>query len=190
LINSAGSESKYAISIPITSGNGVKGNIEGDSCFVETKLRLEVVGVGPTCTIDIEGRVKNSPNWYVITTSTGAITGTIDISTYDYIRYKVTNSDGTGVIYASGFVLNNPNTGSSGDASASNQLIGNAKLTSIDSKTSGSLLPNKVFDDIQVAYPTASIETYSYYYLGTLQGKIEVTYSDSTKRYLTRTRSI
>lgn len=105
-ISSSGTESKYNITVPITAGTGVKGNQNGESCFAETKLRLEIIGVGPTSTIDVEGRVKNSPNWYVITTATGAITGTVDISTYDFIRYRVTNSDGTGSLHASGFILN------------------------------------------------------------------------------------
>ena len=135
-INNKATEAKYNVNIPITAGNGVKGNIDGVSCFVETKMRIEVVGVGPTCTIDIEGKVRGSPNWYVITTSTGAITGTIDISTYDFIRYNVTNQDGTGFLYASGFVLNtSTGSGSSGDASAANQVIGNNLLNSLNNES-------------------------------------------------------
>jgi hypothetical protein len=105
-ISSSGSESKYNRVVSLTSGNGVKGDSSGDPCFAETKLRIEIVGVGPLNTVDVEGRVKSSPNWYVITTATGAITGTVDISTYDFVRYRVTNSDGVGSIHASGFILN------------------------------------------------------------------------------------
>jgi hypothetical protein len=106
LINNTATESKYNTRVNISSGKGVKGSLDGESCFVETKIRIEITGVGPTSTIDIEGRLRSSTNWYVITTATGAITGTVDISTYDFIRYVVTNSDGTGVLTASGFVLN------------------------------------------------------------------------------------
>lgn len=106
MINSAGTESKYGLKLTIPNSTGIVGSIDGESVFAETKVRLEILNVGPTFTMDVEGQVKNSPNWYPITTITGAITGTLDISTYDRIRYNVTNADGSGVLLASGFILN------------------------------------------------------------------------------------
>jgi hypothetical protein len=106
LINSAGTESKYGLRINIPNSTGVIGSINGESVFAETKIRLEVIDVGATFTMDVEGQVKNSPNWYVISTVTGAVTGTLDISTYDRVRYNITNADGTGTLLASGFILN------------------------------------------------------------------------------------
>ena len=106
MINSAGTESKYGLKLTIPNSTGIVGSSDGESVFAETKVRLEILNVGPTFTMDVEGQVKNSPNWYPITTITGAITGTLDISTYDRIRYNVTNADGSGVLLASGFILN------------------------------------------------------------------------------------
>lgn len=106
MINSAGTESKYGLKLTIPNSIGIVGSVDGESVFAETKVRLEILNVGPTFTMDVEGQVKNSPNWYPITTITGAITGTLDISTYDRIRYNVTNADGAGVLLASGFILN------------------------------------------------------------------------------------
>ena len=106
MINSAGTESKYGLKLTIPNSTGVIGSSDGESVFAETKIRLEILNVGPTFTMDVEGQVKNSPNWYPITTITGAITGTLDISTYDRVRYNITNADGTGILLASGFILN------------------------------------------------------------------------------------
>jgi hypothetical protein len=105
LINSAGTESKYGLKIDIPNSTGIIGSINGESIFAETKIRLEVINVGPTFVMDVEGQVKNSPNWYVITTVTGAITGTLDISTYDRVRYNVITADGIGTLLSSGFIL-------------------------------------------------------------------------------------
>lgn len=102
MINSAGTESKYGLKLTIPNSTGIVGSSDGESVFAETKVRLEILNVGPTFTMDVEGQVKNSPNWYPITTITGAITGTLDISTYDRIRYNVTNADGTGILLAYG----------------------------------------------------------------------------------------
>lgn len=106
MINSQGTESKYGLKISIPNSTGIIGSTDGESVFAETKIRLEIIDVGPTFVLDVEGQVKNSPNWYVITSITGAVTGTLDISTYDRIRYRVTTADGTGTLLSSGFILN------------------------------------------------------------------------------------
>jgi len=182
MLNNQGSESKYNVTIPLDGVAGIK-NGSGLSCHAETQLRIEIVGVNPSNTIDIEGRIRNSPNWYVITTATGAITGTVDISTYDFIRYNVTTPDGSGVIYASGFIFNissGGGGGGAGDASAANQVAGNAILTLINNKTPGNLLANKLYDNIQMSY-TSTTDVFSYYNGVTLTATTTITYTDSTK---------
>ena len=192
MINSAGTESKYGLKLTIPNSTGVVGSSDGESVFAETKVRLEVLNVGPTFTMDVEGQVKNSPNWYPITTITGAITGTLDISTYDRIRYNVTTSDGVGVLVSSGFMLNvssGGGGGGGGDASAANQVAGNATLTQINNKTPGSLLANKVYDNIQMAY-TATTDVFSYYNGATLTATTTITYTDNTKAIITRVQRV
>ena len=105
MINSKGTESKYTVKIPIF-GAGIVGDELGAPCHAETQIRYEVVGVGSTNQLVVEGRISNSPNWYSIYTIIGATTGVVDISTYDHLRYNVTVSDGTGGIYSSGFMFN------------------------------------------------------------------------------------
>jgi hypothetical protein len=77
-----------------------------------------------------------------------------------------------------------------GVSTAANQVTGNNSLQSIDTKMQGSMLANVQFDEIQVAYPSSTIERYAYYFSSTLSTTIEVTYADATKRVLTRVRKI
>lgn len=67
--------------------------------------------VGSSFVMDVEGQIKNSPNWYVVTTVTGAITGTLDISTYDRIRYRIITPSGVGTLIASGYITNTSSGG-------------------------------------------------------------------------------
>ena len=186
LLNNTATESKYNVTIPITAGIGVKGDVTGLPCFAETQVRMEITGVGPLCQIDIQGKIRNSKNWYSITTATGAILGTIDISTYDYIRYVVLVADGTGELNASGYMFTSPNVTPAGSATAGNQVISNNYLSALNNKAAGSLTGPIVYDDIQIAYPTSTTETYSYYSLAVLTATITITYSDSTKKTITR----
>ena len=191
MINNKGAEAKYNISMVLDGTTGQKNGLNGQSCHVETVLRFEVTGVGVTNTIDVEVRLRNSPNWYVIATIPGAVSGTLDISTYDFIRFNVTTADGAGTMYASGYVLNNPGSGGGGgSATAANQVTGNNSLASIDLKTPGSLLSNIKYDDIQATYPTPTTELYKYYLATVLQATVELTYATSTKNDLVRARRV
>ena len=108
-LNNKAAESKYNVKIPITGSTGVLlyGSSEDTPCHVETQLRVELTGVGPTNEIQIYGRIRSSSMWHYIATVTGAVTGIADISTYDYIRYFQTVADGTGELVASGFIFSN-----------------------------------------------------------------------------------
>ena len=108
-LNNRAAESKYNVKIPITGSTGILsyGSSEETPCHVETQLRVEVTGVGPTNEIQIYGRIRSSSMWHYIATVTGAVTGIADISTYDYIRYFQTVVDGTGELVASGFIFSN-----------------------------------------------------------------------------------
>jgi hypothetical protein len=153
LINNAGTESKYGLKLFIPNSIGIIGSVDGESVFAETKLRLEVINVGPTFTLDIEGQIKNSPNWYVISTLTGAITGTLDISTYDRIRYKVTNPDKSGSLFASGFI---PNANPFKFQSPDGELIVTGSMTPSGLRT-GMLVTNLTITDVASALPLVSL---------------------------------
>lgn len=190
MLNNRGTEAKYNVSIVLDGATGIKGGDAGLSCFAETKLRFEVINVGGTSAIDVEGRLRNSPNWYIIATIPGAITGTLDISTYDYIRYRVTTASGNGLLVASGYIFNQGAGGVGGDATAANQVIGNSTLSSINTKTAGNLLGGVQFDDFQTTFPSPTIEVYSYYLSGVLQATVEITYTNTTKNVTLRARRI
>lgn len=190
-LNNKAAESKYNVKIPISGVTGVllNGNSEDIPCHVETQLRVEVTGVGPTNEIQIYGRIRSSSLWHYIATVTGPVTGIADISTYDFIRYFQTVADGTGEITASGFIFNS-SSGGGGSATAANQVIANNYLQTINARSSGNLLNDVDFDDFQVAFPDPVTEVYSYYLLGVLQATVEVTYTSSTKTITQRARRI
>lgn len=191
MINSHGSESKYSTKLLLDGSTGIAGDQNGLSVFAETHVRYEVVGVGPLNKIDVECRIANSPNWYPIYTIVGATTGTVDISTYDHIRYNVTDADLWGGIYASGFITNlSSGSSSGGDASAANQVITNNYLASIDSKAVGNILNGIQFDEFQTTFPDSVTEIYHYYLASVLVAKVEVTYQDATKIVTTRARRL
>lgn len=123
MLNNTGTEAKYNVTVLLNGSLGPAGGVNGQSCFAETKLRFEVNGVGPLSQIEVQGKLRNSANWYDIATIPGAVTGTLDISTYDFIRYYVLVADGTGTLTASGYIF------SQGDAT------GNAYLANIDLTT-------------------------------------------------------
>ena len=184
LLNNTGTEAKYNVTVPLDGSLGPIGGEKGQSCFAETKLRFEVIGVGSNNRIEVQGKLRNSANWYDIATIPGAVTGTLDISTYDFIRYISLVVDGTGVLIGSGYIF------SSDGATAANQAIGNATLASIDVKQVGNLLAGVSFDDFQAAFPDSVTEVYSYYLAGILQATVEVTYTSSTKVTTQRARRI
>lgn len=190
MLNNKATEAKYNVNIPIDGTIGVKGELNGLPCFAETVLRLEIVGVGPLNQIDIEGKLRNSNNWYTITTATGAILGTVDISTYDYIRYNVTIADGVGKLYASGFLFTSPANTPAGSSTSANQVITNNYLASINNKIEGTLIGPVVYDDIQINYTNPTTETYSYFSVGTLMSTVVITYSDSTKKNIIRAQRV
>jgi hypothetical protein len=137
-LDNKATEAKYNISIPVTNNIGIMGNVNGQSCFVETKLRVEILGVGPTCEINVEGRTNSSKNWYVIATYTGPAVAVVDISTYDYIRYTVTVADGTGIINGSGYVLNsNQSTTIKNSSGIELGINPNGSLDVVDGLSSG-----------------------------------------------------
>jgi len=137
-LNNKAAEAKYNVSLDIDGSLGVLVNASSETipCHVETQLRVEVVGVGPTNEIQIYGRIRNSELWHYIATVTGAVTGLADISTYDFIRYFHTVADGTGKLSASGFIFSSGGGNGGGSATSANQVIGNNYLSSINNTLS------------------------------------------------------
>ena len=191
MINSTGTFSKHSSALILDGLLGVKGPDEFP-VFSEVKLNVEVLLVGIANELTVQGRLQTSAIWRDLGVVIGPTTGIIDISSYDYIRFNVTTNDGVGVMSSSGFITDKSGAGGggggAGDASAANQAIGNATLSSINNKTPGSLLANRLYDDIQVSYPTTSTEVYRYYSLTTLTATVTITYTDSTKAVLLRTQ--
>lgn len=141
MLNNTATEAKYNITVVFDGTAGVKGGVDGQSCFAETIMRLEIVGVGPANVISIQGKIRNSFNWYEITTATGAITGTIDISTYDFIRYVVTTADGVGELYASGYLFTNPGSVSLSGTFSMSGLRKRLKMTNMTVGDSAIAIP-------------------------------------------------
>lgn len=104
MLNSSGTESKHCASIALTGATGVIGS-EEFPIFAETKLRVQLVSVGATNALQVQGRIKTSSVWTTLKTIVGATEDIIDISTYDFVRYSVSVADGTGMMYSSGFFL-------------------------------------------------------------------------------------
>lgn len=52
------------------------------------------------------------------------------------------------------------------------------------------ILQGVQYDDVQAAYPDSTTETYSYYLNTVLQATVEITYTDSTKKTLSRARRV
>jgi hypothetical protein len=145
LLNNTATEAKYNATIVLDGTTGIKGGSSGLSCFAETVLRFEVTGVGVTNAIDVQVKLRNSSNWYIIATITGAVTGTLDVSTYDFIRYNVVTANGTGSLYASGYILNNP----------SSSLLTDSQLRASPVVTTSGLRSGGVFGALNI--PTANI---------------------------------
>jgi len=94
---------KFHKKITLDAGTGVKGEPRGYEVFGETNIRVTPVGVGGTNVIDIEARLLTETAWTSIGTVTGTTSDTIDISTYDLVRFNQTTSDGNGEVIVSGF---------------------------------------------------------------------------------------
>lgn len=181
MLNNQGTEAKFNVTIPLDGTTGIKGDPNGFSCFVETKIRLEVNNVGLSNSLYFQGRIRNSSAWHEIATITGPSNEAYDVSTYDYVRFVILIADGVGEVIGAGFLLSSSSGGGgAGDASAANQVTGNNLLTQINNKTPGSLLANKLYDKIQMSY-TSTTDVFSYYSGVTLTATTTVTYTDSTK---------
>jgi hypothetical protein len=134
MLNNQSAEAKFNCTVILDGTTGVKGLLEY-GVFVESQARVDVIGVGGSNVLSVQARIRNTETWVSIKTITGAISDTVDISTYDYIRFNVTTANGIGSANASGFITNLASGGGGGGATAANQVIGNASLSSIDSKT-------------------------------------------------------
>jgi hypothetical protein len=108
VLNNQGVEAKYNITLELDGLTGVKGDVNGTVCQIETQIRIEVSDVGPANVLFVQGRMRNSPNWYEIATITGPDNSVHDVSTYDYVRYVILVADGVGFIYGSGFIFGSP----------------------------------------------------------------------------------
>lgn len=138
MINSQGTFSKHASIVPLDGVSGVNGPEFGVSS--EVKVNVEISGVGGTNVILVQGRIQNSSTWTTLSTITGAVSAIVDTSSVDFIRFNNSVVNGTGSIVSSGFITDKSAAGGggggAGDASAANQVIGNASLSSIDGKVS------------------------------------------------------
>jgi hypothetical protein len=103
MINNQGSESKHNATIALDGATGVKSS--EFPVFVESRVRFQCEGVGGTNVVACEGRIKGATLWTSLATCTGLASAVADVSTYDYIRFNVTTSDGSGgYCISSGFI--------------------------------------------------------------------------------------
>jgi len=183
----------------------VKGKIAGQSNYVPIDTLIGSITKDIDITkfdyIEIECTTFSSLSTYVQIDGSGFLTS-LSNSQFGDINVSISLNPGDDGVYigdkTTGIPLKVNNDGSinvngtfvGGDASAANQVIGNNYLQSINQRQQGSLLANIEFDEIQVDYPTATKEVYTYYSSAALVRTIEITYSDSTKRVLTRVRKL
>lgn len=133
MLNNEGTEFKYGVRIILDGSTGYKGGEEGAPCFVETQVVIVTSGVAGGNSITVQGKIKSNDTWTTLATIAGSTTTTVDVSTYDYIRYSLTVASGTGFLIASGFIFtSSPSV--SGVATAANQATEITSLTSIDLK--------------------------------------------------------
>jgi len=114
MLNSAGTEQKYNITVILDGTTGVKGAADGEPCFAETQLRVEPIGVGGPNSLLVQARIRNSSTWTTIATIAGTTSTVVDISTYDFVRYNVATASGTGEVIAAGFFFKQASGGGSG----------------------------------------------------------------------------
>lgn len=119
-------------------------------------LRVVFENVGAGNVVVIRGRLTSQTAYTTLLTATGSVAQTVDISLVDYVQIECTTyqaSGGTPKIIASAFATSSGGGGGGGgDASAANQVIGNASLASIDGKTPA-LVAGKVPVDTGLTQP-------------------------------------
>ena len=106
MINSSGSVAKFnrILNNPGTVGVLNTGTLRSDgqpddffAVHAETRVRLELTG---SSTVVVEARIMNSSVWTTLTVTSGLV----DVSTYDYIRFRVSVAGTAGTVIASGFL--------------------------------------------------------------------------------------
>ena len=135
MINSQGTFSKHSSIVSLDGALGLVG--PEFSVSSEVKVSVEISGVGGTNVVLVQGRIQNSSVWTTLSTITGAVSTIVDTSSVDFIRFNNSVVDGIGSIVSSGFITDKSAAGGgggAGDASAANQVIGNASLASINGK--------------------------------------------------------
>ena len=118
MTNKRFNQTKFHRIIELTAGTGIKGEALGYQTYGETSLRVSPVSVGGTNVLDVEGRLEGQTTWTVLGSITGVVSDSVDISTYDYIRFNTTTADSTGEVIVSGFFNQASSGGSSGAAVA------------------------------------------------------------------------
>lgn len=59
----------------------------------ESKVRIVVIGAGPTNTIEVKGRIKLQNSWTLIKTLTGNGSTVVDVSTFDEMQLEIMTYD-------------------------------------------------------------------------------------------------
>ena len=55
----------------------------------------------------------------------------------------------------------------------------------VETNPGGNILSGIEYDEVQASYPTATTEKYEYYEASSLVATVDITYTDSTKRFIT-----
>lgn len=108
MLNSTGTSAKFnrvlvnsgvLTGLPINTGTLRSNGLPDDyfSVHVETKVRVEFTG---TSVVIVEASITGSSIWTTLTVTSGVV----DVSTYDYIRFRVTTAGTPGTVIASGFI--------------------------------------------------------------------------------------
>ncbi len=157
-------DNKFNVKLDIPDATGTFGSSSGYKVYGETKLRVKTKDIGGSGVVLVEGQLAGEDDWDTLATITGATEATVDISTYDLIRFNVDTDDGEGTLFSSGFFL--PSGGSSGGGGVSvNEYANTAAFPTADG-TNGlawaSDTNSMYYDDgAWVLIPSGSVNTAS-----------------------------
>lgn len=106
-------QTKMGTDLQVPASTGVVGLVDGYQVYGESKMRAVLTGVGGTCGIDIEGKIRGQDTWVVLDSfvGPGSISDT-DIGTWDFVRFNITTADGTGKLVVSAFFSGGGTAGS------------------------------------------------------------------------------
>ena len=160
-------KAKYSIRLGLLN-SGVF--VEDANIWENSTFKLVVENAGASNSIKVYGKITGEESYHLIDSLVGNGIKNFDIKFFDFIRLTCDVYDSpTGYLKVTGSAFDSESTNAAGFS----DLLGGIE-----------------YDDIQASYPNSTTELYDYFNLGVHQTQIEVTYTNSTKKYLLRARRL